>query len=138
MAPLGFQFLDFQIKSFVDPKPVELGESYIPLKFAPSLLVWLHKWNWEYLYTEGQYIQSPMLGVNSTPNLGDWIYWPSVYRYSQFYLCNQTMRLGANYRVIYTKGLSFRNDRLFMLWNQQLSTWFFTMLGCCTSLGAWY
>ena len=27
MAPLGFQCLDFQLKSFVDPKPVELGES---------------------------------------------------------------------------------------------------------------
>ena len=24
---LGFQFLDFQLKSFVDPKPVELWES---------------------------------------------------------------------------------------------------------------
>ena len=31
-------FSDFQLRSFVDPKPVELGESYIPLKFAPSLL----------------------------------------------------------------------------------------------------
>ena len=40
---LALQFLDFQLKSFVDPKPVELGESYIPLKLAPSFLVWLHK-----------------------------------------------------------------------------------------------
>ena len=39
LALLGFQFLDFQLRSFVDPKPVELEESYIPLKFSPSLLV---------------------------------------------------------------------------------------------------
>ena len=25
--------LDFQLRLFVDPKPAELGESYIPLKF---------------------------------------------------------------------------------------------------------
>ena len=43
---LDFQVLDFQLRSFVDPKPVELRESYIPLK-----------------YTEWQYIQSPKLGV---------------------------------------------------------------------------
>ena len=30
---LGFPFSDFQVKSFVDPKPVELWESAIPLKF---------------------------------------------------------------------------------------------------------
>ena len=29
--------------SFVDPKPVKLGESYIPVYLAPSLVVWLHK-----------------------------------------------------------------------------------------------
>ena len=34
MALLGFQFLDFQLRSFVDLKPVELQESYI-LKFSP-------------------------------------------------------------------------------------------------------
>ena len=35
----GFQFSDFQFRSFVDPKPVKLRESYIPLKLAPSLLI---------------------------------------------------------------------------------------------------
>ena len=30
----GFQFLDFQLRSFVDPKPVELGESYISLAWG--------------------------------------------------------------------------------------------------------
>ena len=30
--------LDFQLRSFVDPKPVQLGENYMPLKFSPSLL----------------------------------------------------------------------------------------------------
>ena len=39
----SFQFSDFQLRSFIDPKPVELGESYIPLKKAPSVLVWLQK-----------------------------------------------------------------------------------------------
>ena len=39
LAPPGDQFLDFHLRSFIDPKPVELGESYITLKFAPSLLV---------------------------------------------------------------------------------------------------
>ena len=39
LALLDFQFLDFQIRSFVDPKPVELRESVIPLKLSPSLLV---------------------------------------------------------------------------------------------------
>ena len=33
------QFLDFQLRSFVDPKPVELRESVVSLKLAPSLLV---------------------------------------------------------------------------------------------------
>ena len=37
--PLGFQFLDFQLRSFVDPKPVELGENAIPLKISLNLLV---------------------------------------------------------------------------------------------------
>ena len=60
---------DFQLKSFVDPKPVELGESYISLKFGPNLLVWLQRENWECLYTEKQYIQYPMLGVNGLPIL---------------------------------------------------------------------
>ena len=57
-------FSDFQLKSFIDPKPVELGES--------------------------------------TPCVGDWIYFLSVYRYSQFYFGNQTIlrRLGANFRGI--------------------------------------
>ena len=50
---------NFQLRSFVDPKPVELGESYIAQKLSPSLLVWLQKENWEYLYTEKQYIQYP-------------------------------------------------------------------------------
>ena len=36
---LGFQFLDFQLKSFVDPKPVELGESAIYQKFCLNKLV---------------------------------------------------------------------------------------------------
>ena len=36
---LGFQFSDFQLRSFVDPKPVELLESAIPVKFSLSLLV---------------------------------------------------------------------------------------------------
>ena len=36
---LGHQFLDFKLGSYLDLKPVEVGESYIPLKFAPSLLV---------------------------------------------------------------------------------------------------
>ena len=39
----SFQFSDFQLRSFVDPKPVELWESSIPLKFSLSLLVWLQK-----------------------------------------------------------------------------------------------
>ena len=37
------QFLDFQLRLFVDPNPVELWESYVPLKFFSSLLVWLQK-----------------------------------------------------------------------------------------------
>ena len=40
---LGFQFSDIQLKSFVDPKPVELWESAIHQKFCLSLLVWLQK-----------------------------------------------------------------------------------------------
>ena len=36
--------------------------------------------------------------VDSTPSMGVWIYCPSVYKYSQFYFCNQTMRLGAHFR----------------------------------------
>ena len=31
---LSIIFSDFQLKSFVDPKPVELGLSYIPVKFS--------------------------------------------------------------------------------------------------------
>ena len=31
----ALQFLDFQLRSFIDSKPVKLGESYIPLKFTP-------------------------------------------------------------------------------------------------------
>ena len=37
----SFQFSDFQLKSFVDPKPVELWESAIRLKFSPILHVWM-------------------------------------------------------------------------------------------------
>ena len=33
LALLGFQFLDFRLKPFVDPKPVELWESAIPRFF---------------------------------------------------------------------------------------------------------
>ena len=40
---LRFPFLDFQLKSFVDPKPVELWESAIHQKFCLCLLVWLQK-----------------------------------------------------------------------------------------------
>ena len=40
---LGFQFLDFQLKSFMHPKPVELGESAIYQKFCLNKLVWLQK-----------------------------------------------------------------------------------------------
>ena len=50
----------------LDHLPVELGESYISQKLSPSLLVQFHKENWDYLYTERQYKQSPTLGVEST------------------------------------------------------------------------
>ena len=40
---LRFPFSDFQLKSFVDPKPVELWESAIHQKFCLCLLVWLQK-----------------------------------------------------------------------------------------------
>ena len=63
-------FSDFQLKSFVDPKPVELGESYTSLKYCPSLFVWLPKQNLKYPYTEKQYIQYPTLGVEPTPSEG--------------------------------------------------------------------
>ena len=36
-------FFDFQLKSFVDPKPVELWESAIYQKLRLSKLVWLQK-----------------------------------------------------------------------------------------------
>ena len=39
----SFPFSDFQLKPFVDPKPVELWESAIHQKFCLSLLVWLQK-----------------------------------------------------------------------------------------------
>ena len=35
----GFPFSDFQLKPFVDPKPVELSESAIHQKFCLSKLV---------------------------------------------------------------------------------------------------
>ena len=40
---LSIIFSDFQLKSFVDPKPVELRESAIHQKFCLSKLVWLQK-----------------------------------------------------------------------------------------------
>ena len=40
---LALQFSDFQLKSFVDPKPVELWESAIYQKFCLSKPVWLQK-----------------------------------------------------------------------------------------------
>ena len=43
LALLGFQFLDFWLKPFVDPMPVELWESAIYQKFCLSKLVWLQK-----------------------------------------------------------------------------------------------
>ena len=43
LGHFGFPFSDFQLKSFVDLKPVELWESAIHQKFCLSLLVWLQK-----------------------------------------------------------------------------------------------
>ena len=43
LALLGFQFLNFRLKPFVDPMPVELWESAICQKFCLSKLVWLQK-----------------------------------------------------------------------------------------------
>ena len=43
LGHFGFQFSDFQLKSFVDPKPIELWESAIYQKLRLSKLVWLQK-----------------------------------------------------------------------------------------------
>ena len=64
------------IRIFLDPKSVELWESYVCQKVSPSHLVWLKKYNWEHLYTQQKYKQYPTLGVDSTPSLGDCLYCP--------------------------------------------------------------
>ena len=78
-------FFDFQLKSFIDPKPVEVWESAIPLKFSLSLLVWLQK---------------STLGVYSTPSADDSLLCLQLYRFFQFYFCNQTRRLRENFWCI--------------------------------------